>query len=44
MSLASASAAIEQLGFKAATKLFSVGVVVAVAAPAHALHGPVPGQ
>lgn len=37
-------AAVEQLGFEAAPEGFGVGVVIAVAALAHAGHGPVPGQ
>ena len=35
---------VEQLGFEATPKQFSVGVIVAVAASAHTLHGAMPGQ
>jgi hypothetical protein len=38
------AAAVEQFGFKAAPKRFGVGVVVTVAAPAHALPGTVFGE
>jgi len=42
--LASATTAVQQFSFEAAPKRFSVGVIVTVAALAHALYGPVPGQ
>ena len=38
------AAAVKQFRFEAAPKRFGVGVVVAVAAPAHALHSAVPGE
>jgi len=37
------AAAVEQFGFKQTPKRLGVGVVVTVAAPAHALHGLVTG-
>nr|GFD59484.1 hypothetical protein [Tanacetum cinerariifolium] len=37
-------AAVEQFGFEAAPKRFGMRIVVAVAAPAHVLQGPVTGQ
>ena len=43
-SQAGKAAAIEQIGFEAATKRFGAGIIVAVTAPTHTLQGSVAGQ